>query len=224
MIEDSKGVFEKEIMDTYTGIKKRYMCNGIFEKLLLKTNICPGVYGVSKCCRDIRVSSMEGLLINQYTKNKFIEEKEQELFDSLTVEQINRIVKMFADNMDLSNINDAVLVLTSPLVKDGLADNYDEQEYVYREIIKDYLGKKLVVIKPHPRDDFKYMDIFESSQVIQLERSFPSEILNYIGNNCFSEYITINSHSIYSFPNDKIIYLGLDYLNNKLEEYRKSKK
>ena len=103
----------------------------------------------------------------------------------------------------------AALLMTEPLVIDGVCDSHDEQHAIYRNIVGELKSEGFnVVIKPHPRDDSDY----SAYDAVVLERYFPIELMRNM--TMFECVITISSTALFSVK-------GADrycvWRNNKIE-------
>ena len=87
----------------------------------------------------------------------------------------------------------------------------DVRETIFRDVIRDYCGDGIVLIKPHPRDELNYRERFNDHIVI--EGKFPMEILNYIPGLTFDKVVSVFTvvHAI-EFAGE-IVYLGEDFMD-----------
>lgn len=221
LMEDAEGIFSEDTMNNHPvlkAIENRYMCEkNPLERFFFESGFTPGIYGIAPNCIDITVASKNGLRENRYTKNKFKEEPLQKNFDKLTLEQKQKLISVFLPNVELTDSQNQILLLTSPLITDGFVKNMDEQATVYKAVIKQLQESEpdsSLVIKPHPRDTFNYMEIIgDNKNVLVLSRNFPSELFNLLKLD-FKRYVTIASCGARAFPQEKVMELGMDYIQN----------
>lgn len=133
--------------------------------------------GYGKYCLDMEVNSIEKI------KNPFsgyVELPRDVLVKRLTGDDKKILLKAFVKNLEelekavRDSAGGAVLVLTEPLC------TLDVRERIFTDIVKQYGEGKKVIIKPHPRDDLNYAEIFPDK--IVLDRTVPMEMLNFFEN------------------------------------------
>lgn len=140
-----------------------------------------------------------------------------ELFASLTEQEKKNIISVFLENVELDAIQNATLLITQPLWKDGFLETEAEQIQIYQDIIQQY-AKGQVIVKAHPRDEIDYSANLKES--IVLKREFPIELLNFVGKAKMEKAITICSTAIdgIEFAKEKI-KLGYGWM----ESYKNGK-
>ncbi len=166
--------------------------------------------GYSKYCLDMEVNDIS---VCPNPLPNFIEQSRNEMYDRLSEEDKRLLVNVFIDNMpeleeQLANAPAELpkhLVLTEPLCA------LDVREQIFRDVIKDYCKDAVAIIKPHPRDELDYKDIF-SDQIV-IEGKFPMEILNFIPGMNFAKVI-----SVFTVPGSikfsgEVIFLGMDFMD-----------
>lgn len=138
------------------------------------------------------LSAGEGLGSHENIKNVYLTQKfshpllknkiqiinMEERWNNLPEEQKSKIINVFNIESKFMNYpEETVLILTQPLSESNLM-TFNEEMNIYAEMInkfKDYTP----IIKPHPRDEKKYNDIFKDIEI--LDKNFPIELLNLIG-------------------------------------------
>lgn len=205
LLEDAKDSYK--VLDSY--VKINYHKNFI-QKIFGFALETLYFHGKSKYSNIIEVNDHLGLRI---PKEKIRICKKQEMFDKLTLEQKDKIYKVFSREKDLADIVNlkSVLILTQPLFEDRMVQTKEHQKEVYQNIIDTHCTALNIVIKPHPRDNFNYDGEFKNVSV--MDKNLPTEILNFNTNIKFSKAITVSSSSIngINFVDEKI-YLGFDWL------------
>lgn len=166
--------------------------------------------GYAKYCLDMEVNNIACL---PYPIEKYIEKPREELTHDLTDEDKRVLVSMFMENLEELEAQLAlcpaekkrILLLTEPLCA------LDVRETIFKDVIKDYCGDGVVLIKPHPRDELDYKKRF-SDQIV-IEGKFPMEILNFIPGLTFDRVVSVFTvpHAI-KFAGE-IVYLGEDFMD-----------
>lgn len=190
LLEDSQD-FYKVIQNTpfarclpQSGLKyklRRFLRSGYFP------------LGQSPYVIDVEVNDKRDLAIHH---RHIVELPKDKLFAQVGEEEKKRIYSIFMREVNLHSFPPhATLLLTQPLWKDGYAETMEVQIQVYREIVKKYVPlTSLLVIKPHPRDDCIYQNIFPSAVVIN--KNIPAEILNYNPDIQFDTALTFFSSAL----------------------------
>lgn len=135
-----------------------------------------------------------------------------ELWNNLSKNKKDEILNLF--NIDLDNYDfddETVLILTQQF--DGTM-SLDEELNIYKEFI-DMFKEYSIIIKPHPRDNKNYNEIFPNIKTIN--GYFPIELLNLIGIKP-KIICTVLSTAAMNFQGSKIyIYEGKiknEFINN----------
>ena len=165
----------------------------------------------SKYIKRIEVNNAKDLYIKH---DNIVELPKKELFDSLTVEEKNVVLKVFLENeniLDEKEIN--LLILTQPLDIDGFVENEEQKIEVYKKIIDEFSENGKVIIKPHPRDESDYKKIFSCNSSVEVfDKSFPIELINFF-NIEIKNVVTIKSTALNNIENcKKKIELGMEYI------------
>lgn len=171
--------------------------------------------GYGRYCRDMEVNDISKI---KYPCPYYKEASRQGYVDGLTEEGKNIILKAFVKDYDA--LVDAVrradalgkskvLVLTEPLC------DMATREQIFRDIIGMYGENAVVVLKPHPRDELDYRMLF--SEYLQIDRTVPMEMLNFIPDVHFDLLISVLTETAAIQFADKKIKLGVDFMD-KYEE------
>lgn len=206
LLEDGLNSFT--IIDKYADVNysKKSRIASLFNLNIL-------VYGQSKYAKCIEVNSLENIKIPLKKVNVFSKEN---MTAKICEDNKKIIYDIFCKNKQInSNYNgEKVLILTQPLYKDMLVSSQYEQKNIYKSIVDKFnKGNNVILIKPHPRDDLKYDELFDD--VIVIDKDVPIEILNFDDSVCFDKVVTISSTSLngIDFAKDKI-ELGWNYIND----------
>ena len=221
IIEDAKTCFTTEVLKrTEPSIRKLIYEPSLLIKILKKFGYIIPIFGESKYCIDIEVDSETGIYKTSHNENKFVMIPLESYEKKLSENEVDMIIDLFSSDMKIDISKKYRLLLTEPLKVDGRLQSYREQKIVYKSIIDDLERESsdFLLIKPHPRDTFDYRKVFNSSRIFTLDKTFPSEVISLIANDCIEHYYTITSSAIYSFPESKCTVLGNEYLNKVLND------
>ena len=149
--------------------------------------------GFGKYCQSIEVNDIS-VVPKDERYHKFKEVPRKELFENITEERKQLILRVF-DVEELSEVKDnSVLILTQPLSIDGLMDSDDKQYGFYKRICDKYLSEGYeVYLKPHPRDGVAYENINGVKLIVQ---SVPMELIEVVSDVKFERIITHSSTAI----------------------------
>ena len=198
-------------LNCYQSIEKHYCFDHTLkERIKTSLNTPDTCFGKSKFVKEIEVNTKEGITV--YIKKKMRELPRKELFEGLTDQEKKNIIFVFLGDVELDTIQQATLLITQPLWKDGFLATEKEQIQIYQDIIKQY-AKGQVMIKAHPRDEINYSENLKGSVV--LKKDFPLEVLNFVGKANIDRAITICSTAIdgIDFAKEKI-KLGYEWMEN----------
>jgi len=135
----------------------------------------------------------------------------QVMMVSLSNENRQKILDIFSQGHTFEiDGHKKVILITQPLSEDGFISEEYKIE-LYRKIVTDYTQGYDIYIKPHPRETTDYKDKF-ASNIIEIPRNFPMEILNFYPDIVFEKGITIFSGALNNLTNiNERIFLGRDY-------------
>lgn len=149
--------------------------------------------GNSKYCQSIEVNDIS-LVPKDERYHKFKEVPRKELFENISEERKQLILRVF-DVEELSEVTEkSVLILTQPLSIDGLMNSDDRQYGFYKRICDKYLSEGYeVYLKPHPRDTITYE---EMNGVNLIAQTVPMELIEMVSNVKFKKIITHSSSAV----------------------------
>ena len=166
--------------------------------------------GYAKYCLDMEVNDISAC---PNPLPNFIEQPRNAMYDRLRPEDKRLLVKVFLENIEqleeqLENAPVEMpknLILTEPLCA------LDVREQIFRDVIDEYCKDAVAIIKPHPRDELDYKNVFKDQIVI--EGKFPMEVLNFIPEMKFDKVI-----SVFTVPGSiqfsgEVIFLGQDFMD-----------
>lgn len=158
--------------------------------LFLRRNKGPGF---SKHCQSIEVNDIS-VVPKDERYHKFKEVPRKELFENISEERKQLILRVFGVE-ELSGVADkSVLILTQPLSLDRLMNSDEKQYGFYKKICDKYLSEGYeVYLKPHPRDTITYEKINGVSLIAQ---TVPMELIEMVSDVKFERIITHSSTAI----------------------------
>lgn len=170
--------------------------------------------GYGKYCIDMEVNDIESI---RYKMNKFVEVPRKALADRLTEEEKQKIIAAFVENVEelkqqlaaLSSDKKNYIILTEPLCA------LEVRKQIFRDLAAQYGENGNIVVKPHPRDELDYKELFPN--LIVLEKMVPMEILNFLGQGVFDKAISVLTDINGIFFAKESVRLGADFLD-KYEE------
>ncbi len=166
--------------------------------------------GYGKYCLDMEVNDISVL---KYKHRKYVERPRQALVDQLSQEDKNLILKAFIRDMDRlkaqieesSGIGDKILILTDPLC------SLDVREQIFRDIIALYEPEGTIFLKPHPRDELNYRQLF--SEYPQFDATVPMEMLNFFPGLRFKKAVAVLTEIKAIQFADEVVRLGPDFMD-----------
>ena len=170
--------------------------------------------GYGKYCIDMEVNQIEGL---KYPTKKHKELPRIKLFERLTEEEKTTIIDIFVKDKDklfdsLKQIGSDVktyLILTEPLC------DFETRKQIFRDLVDTYEKEAIICIKPHPRDELEYTDIFP--ELLVFEKKVPMEVLNCLGEEFFDKVISVLTDINGIYFAKETVRLGPDFMD-KYEE------
>lgn len=166
--------------------------------------------GYGKYCLDMEVNDIS---LIRYPCPRYIQQSRQELTDRLTPEDRDMILRAFIrDKQELERqiaesgrVKDKILILTDPLC------TLDVRERIFRDIIEKYEKEGAVFLKPHPRDELDYRNLFP--EYPQFDAAVPMEILNFFPGLRFKKAVTVLTEIKAIRFADEVVRLGPDFLD-----------
>ena len=171
--------------------------------------------GYGRYCMDMEVNDLSAL---DHPIAKMREIPREPLVKGLDREGRERLIRLFIANrkeleaalMGAKEKGQPVsLILTEPLCKD-----LSMRKKLFRDMIRQYAGDGIVLVKPHPRDVLDYTEIFPEHVV--LDGKFPMEILNFVCDNLQMEFQRVVT--VYTVPSSihcakEKLYLGDEFMD-----------
>lgn len=166
--------------------------------------------GYGKYCMDMEVNDISAI---KYPYRKYVEVPRQALVDALTQEDKNIILKAFVRDMDklqeqIDNCQgngDKILILTDPLC------TLDIRKQIFEDIIRMYEPEGTVFLKPHPRDELNYREVF--ADYPQFDATVPMEMLNFFPGLRFKKVVGVFTEMKGLQFADECVRLGPDFMD-----------
>lgn len=166
--------------------------------------------GYGKYCIDMEVNDISAI---KYPYKKYVEVSRQALVDALTQEDKNMILKAFVRDMDklqeqiedCAGTGDKILILTDPLC------TLDIRKQIFEDIIQMYEPEGNVFLKPHPRDELNYREVF--AQYPQFDAAMPMEMLNFFPDLRFKKVVGVFTEMKGLQFADECVRLGADFMD-----------
>ena len=146
-------------------------------------------HGYSKYCIDMEVNDRSGI---KYDYKKFKEVPRAPLYDRLTREDKDLLLRAFVDNKEeleavLKEVKDtnekSVLILSDPVCDE------ETRKQIMKDIIDEYSKEGRIFIKSHPRDLVDYHECFPDIPIFT--GKMPMEILNFFEDIHFDLIVSI---------------------------------
>lgn len=165
-------------------------------------------WGDSPCCR--KVESEDASRCTLFPADKLLTFSKAALLAGLTDAEKAAVRKVFLTQPlpdDPTLLGRATLLLPRSFVQDGLMDQ-QTQDAIFRAVAARYADGPLF-IKTHPRDTTDYTALFP--QAVVLERTMPSEVLNFCLPGKFRRAVTVQSWVLRGFTAaEETVFLTLD--------------
>tara|TARA_B100001939_G_scaffold324518_1_gene316594 strand:- start:4738 stop:5658 length:921 start_codon:yes stop_codon:yes gene_type:complete len=175
-------------------------------KYLYRSYIGEGVDEAVNCIQVQRPGELPSRIRDKAKKLNL-----KHLSNKLSENQIEKIFRIFGlPKFDLNKIKNGVLLITQPLSEDGFISEKEKLD-LYKKIIDENIFGKPIFLKPHPREETNYNEVFQEN-INYIPRAFPLEIFNLQSSIKFQVGITIWSSSIKNLECVKEkIFLGVEY-------------
>lgn len=171
--------------------------------------------GYGRYCIDMEVNDISAL---DHPMEKMVEVPREQLVEGLDQEKRECLIRLFVANREeletalleaKAQKRPVSLILTEPLCKD-----LSMRRKLFEDMIRQYAGDSVVLVKPHPRDVLDYREIF--LQHVVLDGKFPMEILNYVCANLEMEFQRVVT--VYTVPSSihcakEKLYLGDEFMD-----------
>lgn len=204
-MEDGLDTLRPQVLSRYSN-QGAFKLKKFFSMNLNLIFICDGY---SKYCIDMEVNDVS--CIND-TFYKYKEVKRAPLYDALTEEQEQLVIKIFVKNIDelmekveVCKGETCVMILTEPLC------TLDVRKQIFTDLINEYSQEGRVVLKPHPRDELNYEETFPG--VLCFDGSVPMEIFRVLKGIRFKKLVSVYTQlANINFAEEKV-YLGHDFMD-----------
>ena len=178
--------------------------------LLAKTGLIFIECGYSRYCIDYEVNDISA---NHSVPPNVIEVSHESITAGLDAADHEILARIFISDWDeIRSVlvrepgsKPTAMILTEPLCE------YDVRKKLFVDIIDMYKDDYEVIIKPHPRDELKYDELFDGVTVIRSR--FPMEVLNDITEIRINLLISVITQVEDIRFADRIVYLGLDFMD-----------
>ena len=162
-------------------------------------------WGDSPWCA--KVESEDAAKCTLFPASRLVTDSKRELLESLTDAEKAMVRSVFLTQPLPENAAGATLLLPRSFVEDGLMTQA-EQNAMFKAVAAKYTAGPLF-IKTHPRDTTDYHALFPDAVI--LERTMPSEVLNFCLPFKFARAVTVQSFVLRAFTAaDEKILLTLD--------------
>ena len=162
-------------------------------------------WGDSRYCQ--KVESEDPARCTLFGAEKLVGDSKAQLLQSLTESEKSMVRSVFITQPLPQNAAGATLLLSRSFVQDGLLTQ-PQQDAMFQAVAKKYTVGPLF-IKPHPRDDTDYAALFPDAVILQ--RTMPSEVLNFCLPFTFRRAVTVQSFVLRGFTAaEEKIHLTLD--------------
>ncbi len=185
-------------------------CFGLKKFFSMKLNLIFIRDGYSKYCIDMEVNDRE-CINDQFYKYK--EVPRQKLIDGLGAEEKNIIIRVFVKNYDeliagsskKESDKKNIIVLTEPLC------TLDVRRKIFEEVVEMFSKEGKVFLKPHPRDELDYSEIFPD--IPQFDKRVPMEVFNFFEDFRFDKIVSIFTQlGLVRFADEKV-NLGDEFMD-----------
>lgn len=202
--------------------KNNFQINMLLHKLAVRIslifdrlNIIVAYSGCSKYVSAIEVSENKNL-VSYLKEKKIIVYNVAEMVQKLDDKKKNKILELYAlayDKKLLDIHGDVNILLTAPLLEDGLVDTSEKAEQCWKSLVNTYADKECrLLIKAHPRDKTDYGKIFPDSIVVNNLVSV--EVLAFATNLGIGKVLNLYSSTVDVFKHKcECITVGREYLD-----------
>lgn len=143
-----------------------------------------------------------------FARERLTERSQKAAFAALTREQKALLCGLFLTAPLPADCAGAVLLLTRDFVSEHLTDEATQRR-MYRAVAEKYCAGGPLFVKAHPRDTSDYAALFPGAVV--LDRTMPSEVLNFALPFRFARAVTVESTVLKAFEAaDEKVSLTLD--------------
>ena len=166
--------------------------------------------GYGKYCIDMEVNDISAI---EHPYRKYVEKRRQDLVDALSDEDKEIILRTFIRNKEeldqqintAKDQQDKILLLTEPLC------DLKTRERIFRDLIDRYEKEGMIILKPHPRDELDYHQLFPNLMII--DATVPMEMLNYYPGLRFRKAVAVLTEVTGIHFAEEVIRLGSDFMD-----------
>ena len=215
IIEDGLG--------NYFNLKKPHYDNSIKKKVLyFLGNIHVGLYESFGTHENIKKVYLTKNEVPEIIKDKVIVIDREELWKMKSDEEKNKILEIFNIFDVIANLDDDPILLLTQCFSEDRFLPIDEEIKIYDGLIENQKNKN-IIIKPHPRENKDYHEIFPELKIINKE--FPIEILKCLDIS-IKKIITVTSTAALNFVDECEIELyagktSSSLINSSMDAFKK---
>lgn len=165
--------------------------------------------GYGRYCIDMEVNDISAIT---YPCKKYVEVSRQALADNLTKEDKDIILRAFVRDIDVigcqireSAGRKKILILTEPLC------DLQTREKIFRDLINRYSQEGQIYLKPHPRDELDYRNLFAEYE--QFDAMMPMEVLNFFPDFHVEKVVSVFTEVKAIQFADELVMLGADFMD-----------
>lgn len=147
--------------------------------------------GYDRFTKSVEVNSIDGIKIKHLAKGKLVERPRKPMFDRLSDTDIKMLKNIFMKDIPELDDRNSVLLLTQPLFVDRIVEDEAKQIEIYRRLAAKHIGDLKLVVKPHPRDNVDYTNLFPNATI--LSKNMPLEIVAMIKDPHFAKVVSLGS-------------------------------
>ena len=166
--------------------------------------------GYSKYCLDMEVNDIS-VIDDNFSKYK--EVRRNDLIDNLSQDDRDIIIRTFVRDYDefvkrlnaVDDTEESIMILTEPLC------TLDVRERLFKDLVETYSREGTVIIKPHPRDELDYYELFPD--LIVFDKAIPMEVFNFFEQGKIDKIISVYTQlGSIKFAREKV-FLGDDFMD-----------
>lgn len=159
-------------------------------------------WGKNDLCSDLILSTDDYL--DYFSKKNMHRMNFKGLWDTFTNQKKDFILNVFDMTLDDVNVlmSKNIIILTMPFYPDYLS--YEEHEHIWKQIISKY-PKSDVLVKPHPRDNYRYEENISGISVFG--KKIPTQFLEVLDLS-FNKAVTAYSTAVFGVNVKEIDWYG----------------
>lgn len=181
--------------------------------ILDRLNIVVAYSGCSKWVSAIEVSE-DSNLVSYIKGKKLLVYDVGEIVKKLTDDQKNKVYEIYAQAYDIKIQNDRAVnvLLTAPLLEDGMLDNKKKVAQCWRNLVEQYGDPQCqLLVKAHPRDKMDYKSIFTNCIVV--DPLVTAEVLAFATSLNITKVLNLYSSTVDAFADRcECVTVGVEFL------------